>query len=284
MSDQSYIQSILQSLNPEKSSATSLSFIEAIAHQLRSPFRSRYSPEHAANLLKESWEMVSCRADDTRSLILTPTEGSIVMHLNISDQPFIVDTIRMQLSNMGCTNISGYNAVLPISRDEKGKLKNVDQDNGKMESIIRFDIEGLDSTVIDTLHTNLTRALTLSKAMVEDFKNMTDILESITLRFLRKADRVPDKRIRYQESFDFLNWLLQDNFVFMGLKFDNNQYGFLRDEHQSLWDSTLINSWNPPNGLFPVAARKGGLESPVHRRGQIDEIQLQVPSDRGAQT
>ena len=82
------------------------------------------------------------------------------------------------------------------------------------------------------------------------------------------------------ESAEFVDWLLQENFVFMGFQIGEQRSGILREELEHLWAPTVLD-WSPTVNGTPVVVRKGNVESPIHRVGLIDEIYLAVPNRDG---
>ena len=117
----SYTQKMLSFFSDSNDSGLK-SFIDSAGLQLRAPMRSRYEPEQAAVFLKESFALLCEHKQKDISTHITPSERGFILHNIMLDQPFIVDTIRMQLQSIGATNISGYNIVVQADRNEDNNV------------------------------------------------------------------------------------------------------------------------------------------------------------------
>jgi glutamate dehydrogenase len=251
-------------------------FVHAIGRQIRPHYHKRHTPEDTVRQLAVLFERFWTRTPDA-VIINAETSGRLLILTTVmSDQPFIVDTLRMQLQARGATNITAFNAIVGVQREDGVPT---DIGTGPLESIIRMEVEGLEGCSPDTVVAAIHDSLYLSRSMVQDFLQMTDLVESATFRFSRHADRSPDNGDAYRETGEFLRWLLADNFVFMGIVHGDSRHGFARPEHTDRWPVDKLAGWEAVSG-DPVQVRKGLRESPVHRSGRIDEIRVELPNDR----
>lgn len=281
MSANAYIRNFNNEIKSE-TDTTFKAFCKLLVPQMRAPVRKRYDVKKIVKLLRSSFK-IAYKRQNSDIIVKLDKEGSHhILQTIMPDQPFIVDTIRMHLSAAGATSISGYNTTLGIRRTDKGTLDALGKEEYPIESVVRLDIEGLNDENAQNAYSRIVSSLNLSKAMVRDFERMTSEVERATMRFTRKTQHEPDQLVRYNETADFLRWLQQENFVFMGVATDDHQYGFLNDSVKSYWDTEAKDHWNPTCGEFPIIVRKGAQESPVHRLGQVDEIFVQVPKERGS--
>ncbi|MEC7987687.1 MAG: NAD-glutamate dehydrogenase domain-containing protein, partial [Myxococcota bacterium] len=282
----SYTHKMLRSVTSMKNDLYK-SFLNCAGLQLRAPTRARHSPENCASLLLASYELLLKHTSKEISIEITQTDRGYVFQTVMDDQPFIVDTIRMHLQSMGASSISGYNLVVRVERDDTGKVNKIHSPmtySDSLVSVIRFEVEGTLGISKEDIHQKMSNSLTLAHYMVQDFKAMTDTIEQVINRFRRKADRNPDQLEEYEESAAFLSWLLQDNFVFMGLSFEDARFGFAQKDISNIWDYSDLLKWEPDLSDFPITTRKGNMESPIHRLGQVDELYIRVPSDHGSST
>ncbi|MDG1478958.1 MAG: NAD-glutamate dehydrogenase [Myxococcota bacterium] len=248
-------------------------FVHAIGRQIRPHYHKRNTPSETVAQLAELFERSWIRASNG-VLINAETNGqTMVLTTVMPDQPFIVDTLRMQLQARGATNITAFNAIVGVKRGVDGTP--IEFGSGPLESIIRMEVEGL-SCVPESVVADLHDSLYLSRSMVQDFLKMTDLVEGATFRFSRHADRSPDNGDAYRETGEFLRWLLADNFVFMGIVNGDSRLGFTRPEHTDRWSVNSLDGWECVEGM-PVLVRKGRRESPVHRSGRIDEVRVEQP-------
>ncbi|MEL6345008.1 MAG: NAD-glutamate dehydrogenase domain-containing protein [Myxococcota bacterium] len=259
-----------------------LAFVQAVNRQIRQPYHKRFTPQQTAQHLAGVFEKFLDRDGDQVIIDATSRGRTLVLTTVMPDQPFIVDTIRMRLQAQGAVNLTGFNAVIGVHREDNGRATRVGSPGDRLESVIRMEIDGIDTSVLDEVIDDLRACLQLARSMVEDFHQMTDIVEATTFKFSRLADRVPDQGDRYRETGEFLRWLLADNFVFMSVIQGENSYGFAQPARAELWPQEEIQPWpQNPNAEVPVVVRKGRRESPVHRAGRIDEIHVEMPDTDG---
>ncbi|MCB9741085.1 MAG: NAD-glutamate dehydrogenase [Alphaproteobacteria bacterium] len=258
-------------------------FVGLIARQLRAPFVARHSANGVPRSLLPLYRMLEVRTgNDILVEIDERGEGGVVVRTCMPDQPFIVDTVRLLLHSRGAAYDSGFNAVLPVQRDKEGRLVSVGEEGGALESIIQIEASRFGDEDPKEVAERLRQNLAMSKAMVEDFGAMTHVVDRLASRFSRLAQRFPANADAYRETGEFLNWLLADNFVFMGATAGEDRYGFERIELRGEMVLSDPGSWDEsPWPELPVHVRKGVVESPVHRSGRVDEILVQVPDESG---
>ena len=130
------------------------------------------------------------------------------------DMPFVLDSIRMKLNELGVTIHLMRNAVMSVSCDEQGLLQMVD--NGEYleeEAILYLEIDRCeDSDELALLQQQLKAILADVSLVVSDFKTIkTRVIQLIKDIQVRPAFRAED-----EESKIFLEWLLDNNFTFLG--------------------------------------------------------------------
>ncbi len=137
------------------------------------------------------------------------------------DKPFLVDSLRMEL------NRNGYNIYLIIhmgkvkfTRDKNGKIDKIlekgdPNKNAFIEAPIYIEIDRqTDQNALAELHDNLMFVLEEVNQSVADWKQMTTRLEQ-AVKELEQTSRHLDPE-QVSESIDFLNWLRNDHFTFLG--------------------------------------------------------------------
>ena len=279
----SYTQKMIRVFSDTNDSGLK-SFIDSAGLQLRAPMRTRHAPEQTALFLKESFDLLCAHEDNDISTHITPSDRGFVLHNLMLDQPFIVDTIRIQLQSLGASNISGYNIVVQADRNAKNDVERVSnpmKQSPSLKSIVRFEVEGVMGNTFEDVQTKVNSALQLARAMVSDFNNMTSTVSQVIERFTRTSQRTPDRQDIYAECGSFLRWLLEDNFVFMSMSFEEKRLGFVSAGLEQHWNTENLINWTPTQEM--ISTQKGDIESPVHRLGQIDELCIYVPSDRGSE-
>ena len=259
-------------------------FIKAVEPQLRTPFVQRHQGLELPKAFEDVFEMISKRKKNEIILeIDQDEEEQYTLRTCMTDQSFIVDTTRLLVETFGGHWEAGFNVVLRVDRNRAGVLNGFGADESPLESILQIQIENISEDQIPEFESSLRRNLALARAMVLDFEEMTSELERAAERFNLTANREPENSERYRESSGFIEWLLADNFVFMGLVSDDGKFGFEATSCEEIWGAELKSVWpDAAWGDFPVRARKSHKASPVHRNGQIDEIRIVVPSPSGS--
>ena len=256
-------------------------FCRAVARQLRSPYVARHGIKNIPGELLTLFNMFKdCERGLIQVDVVRSDEGVAFLRTNMRDQSFIVDTIRLLLDQLGGQVLGGFNAVVPVERDEQGLILSLNEQKGHLESVVQLEIENLDDEALVELRDRLDGNLRLAHAMVADFGQMTGTVDSFAALFGRTATRDATVGDSYREGAEFLRWLLADNFVFMGMVDGDTRLGIER-EGLVAWDSTEVGSVDF-NGV-PVNVRKGETESPVHRAGRVDEIRIRVPDESGSE-
>lgn len=250
-------------------------YVMGIARQLRPAVRSKYSVGEITQHILSTLDLV--RVGDKDVLVIPSSdEKKYIVFINMPDQPFIVDTCRIHLRSLGATNISGFNAILGLQRNEIGEIVSVDEPQNQLESVIRFEVEGNFQVSPGEMEEHLEQQLELSRVIVADFKKMTKALLQVADQLSSEAKAAPELRSELLETAEFVTWLLQENFVFMGLDTTEKRYGLLREPIKRIWKQDILR-WTPQNEESSVVVQKGDQESPIHRFGLIDEIYLEIP-------
>ena len=251
-------------------------FAEETLNRLRGPFLAHHPPKEVLTFLEEAFQFARQRVpkEIKAELRARPSKGLAVFNI-MDDQPFIVDTIRMFLSNGKADYWGGFNLVFRATRDEGGQLLGVGDDDGTPESLVMLEADAGHllrdpKQAIQTIINNLT----LARAMVSDFKAMTRLVERAVEKCQVLEDRRPDQAESMRETAAFLKWMLRDNFVFMGMNDSASALGM-----QSVASPFVRSSdgeWSRAHSPGTVQVRKSATESPVHRSGRIDEILVTI--------
>ena len=273
-----YERRILNAIPSEQRTEILARYAVAVARQLRAAVRTRHTHETVVGQILDTLDVV--RFQEPTVLVREIKDSRRMVCINLPDQPFIVDSVRMHLKGLGANTVTGFNVIVGLKRNEAGQVIAVDEPNFQLESILRFELEGGFDTSVEEMQQSLINCLELSKAVVSDFTEMTDTLERASERFEAAARSILEKRDEMLEASEFVDWLLQENFVFMGLQIGEQRSGILREGLEHLWSPTILD-WNPDVTGTPVVVRKGNVESPIHRVGLVDELYLAVPNRDG---
>ena len=273
-----YERRILNAIPQEQRTEILARYAVAIARQLRAAIRTRHTHEVVVQQILDTLEVVRFQEPSVLVRELSPTKRMVC--INRPDQPFIVDSVRMHLKQLGANFVTGFNVIVGLKRNEEGQVVAVDEPNFQLESILRFELEGEFSKTVEEMQTSLKNCLSLAKVVVDDFADMTNAMEKASERFEDASRSILEQRDEMLEASEFVDWLLQENFVFMGLQMGEQRSGILREGFDGLWPTSILN-WSPEVTGIPVVVQKGKTESPIHRVGLIDEIYLAVPTRDG---
>ncbi|MGH7545503.1 MAG: NAD-glutamate dehydrogenase domain-containing protein, partial [Gemmatimonadota bacterium] len=194
----------------------------------------------------------------------------------MSDRPFIVDTIREYLLSEGLEIEYLFHPVLTVERDREGRLVAIrDREPGGPEvSILHFGVrDHLDAEDASRLETEIHSRLEDVRLATDDFERMCLRLEEIAHSLERLAATLPDHKDEIAEIREFLRWIEQRGFVFLGYRgYDvvtlpgggrsvqverDSGLGILRREKQSAyWEPTPLDELSP-------ALRARLLEGPI---------------------
>lgn len=137
------------------------------------------------------------------------------------DMPFLVDSVRIELNRRGITVHAIHNAVLATERGADHRLARVtgprasDAPDGR-ESLIVIEIDRhSDPAVLAELQASLHEVLVDVRTAVADFDPMREQVKRALeeLRVGCPAQTAPED---HAEAIAFLEWLLHDNFTFLG--------------------------------------------------------------------
>lgn len=187
-----------------------------------------------------------------------PDEGGwdsqhTVIEVVNDDMPFLVDSLTAALQQSELAVHLVLHPVLPIVRDEAGRLLDIPEgsDSGApFESLMHVEIDRqTDATVLQALRGRLSAVLADVRAAVEDWRAMRERVAAV-LTELVPAEENPRAR-EIAEVRDFLEWIHNDNFTFLGyrdLRFDlgadgtitvepGSGLGILRDPNLRIFDT-----------------------------------------------
>jgi glutamate dehydrogenase len=232
--------------------------------------------------------------------------SNTVVRTNVSERPFIVDTIREFLHARALPVVWMVYPILDVTRDGSGRVLAVapPSDGGTKESLVHCEVDRVsDPLRADALRSELARRLQDVVRATDDFGPMIDAVDRVTDELGRHADHVPAQAGDLAETRAFLSWLKDGGFVFLGYRaYDfipdeagerivivepGSGLGVLRNEANSRFAAGVPVSRLDP-GLRRLAEQgplliisKTNAESTVHRRARMDYIGIKKLDERG---
>ena len=148
------------------------------------------------------------------------TSDHTVIEINNTDMPFLVDSVTAALHELDLTVHLVIHPIMRIKRNDKGDLQRVagvEETDDPRESVMHVEIdEQTDKDVLAKVHDRLENSLTDVALAVRDWqpmlKKVTEVLDEIgeSTGGVAEEDR--------QEVKDFLGWLHNDHFTFLGYR------------------------------------------------------------------
>ncbi|GAB2725613.1 NAD-glutamate dehydrogenase [Halomonas garicola] len=155
------------------------------------------------------------------------------------DMPFLVDSVRIALNRQGLTIHAIQNAVLAVERNADHELQSVTTVRGEnapeqRESLIVIEVDRhSDPEALEAVKQELHDALRDVRTAVSDYDSISarvgDAIQELEKACPPQVD--PDD---HEEAIAFLEWLLKDNFIFLGYDEYGLENGTLKRDPDSL--------------------------------------------------
>jgi glutamate dehydrogenase len=257
------------------------------------------SPERRLELARSAYEFFALRTD-LIAVRVTPDsggEGITIVESVMPDCPFIVDSLLEYFHHLGAPLRSMMHPVLHVARDTAGHIVSLEQASGaeRGESMVHAELE-LEASVelADRIAGEVRMVLTEVHQATGDFERMT-------ARALQICEETAAER-ELVEVRDFLRWLVQGGFVFLGYRryrvngtgrgasfavVEGSELGIMRDHDDSRFRTagSLDEISSARRKLFfegpPLVIGKARAESLVHRRAPMDSATIRRTSTAG---
>src|SRR5574337_848641 len=216
--------------------------------------------------------------------------GRSLLQIVTDDMPFLVDTVSMIVSTDAQIH-AVIHPVVTVSRDGAGTITAMGGEaGGQAESVMHFEIDrAADAAEQEQLKARVEAALEDVRASVNDWAAMRN-------RDLAIADDLPKRSmplddVSVQEASQFMRWLADDNFTFLGYReyevvdadgdrvlrpLEGSGMGILRKTDSLLAPRSvrsLAASELPQSGATDaIILTKTNARSKVHRPGYMDYV------------
>ncbi|MCA1951891.1 MAG: NAD-glutamate dehydrogenase, partial [Hyphomicrobiales bacterium] len=235
----------------------------------------------------------------------TGGRGTLLEVVN-DDMPFLLDSTLAELSERGLPIALVAHPILAVERDGAGRLQRLigaaqgrELPPVRRESLIHIHIAArLDAAARAALEASLDAIYADIRAAVVDWGPMRTRLAEVATRFRANPPLLPADEIA--EAVQFLDWLLADNFTFLGIReyrFDDpdtlndpkaaDGLGILRDpEVKVLRRGRELVVMTPEIRAFlkeptPLFVAKANVKSLIHRRVYLDYIGVKLMDAAG---
>ena len=220
------------------------------------------------------------------------------LEVTLSDRPFIVDSVCHELKRAGLDLQFLIHPILHIQREANGKLiRELAPDKGEVEVYELYLIEKVPDEGLKALEERVARILNDVKIATDDYRPMREVVTNLCgqLADLAEAHSAEPIAVQVRECEEFLRWLEQHNYVFLGYReydiistdkgpalkvIPETALGILRDISTSAYQQAVPLSELPDNlrqrvtGGPPIVVTKANQESTVHRPVKMDYVGL----------
>jgi glutamate dehydrogenase len=146
------------------------------------------------------------------------TPGSVVQVVS-DDSPFLVDSVAAAVARSGAHVVRHLHPIMGTVRDGSDRLVKIGSARGAStrESVQHFELDRvLTDDETRSLEADIAVVLTDIGDVVRDFTPMREAVKSMVAIAKQSVHHYSFEEV--SETVDFLNWLLDDNYVFLGYR------------------------------------------------------------------
>ncbi|HWG06701.1 MAG TPA: NAD-glutamate dehydrogenase [Beijerinckiaceae bacterium] len=271
----------------------------------------RYAPRTLVALAESAWDHLRAPRPPGRHVLRVieaeddaELGGVTIFEIVNDDMPFLLDSTLAEFSDQGVELRLVAHPIFRVARDDAGNCLEVELDGGNAprESFIHIHVARLDHERVATLAAALDRTYGDVRAAVVDWQAMrTRVADAAALY---RAEAPPLPRDEVTEAVQFLDWLIEDNFIFLGLRhyryddiegdgaanfgaIGDSGLGLLRDPNVKVLrrghelvsiTPEVLEFLHEPHALIIT---KANVKSRVHRHAHMDYIGIKQFSAAG---
>ena len=271
----------------------------------------RVGPSDLAALSLDFWQFGETRPGDdilVRMRTATHADGTDlprdVLEIIGRDRPFIVDSVMGEVGAQGHDITAMFHPIVQVRRDNAGARV---PEGGRClaESMIQVHLPPLDELSRRTLIEGVTATLDDVRVAVEDWTDMRAQMDDAIAHLSgARTHASPDE---LAEAMEFLRWLRDDHFAFLGCRvydFEVDEDGSMAQRHPRVRpesgrgvlrdpDRHVLRKGSEPAVLTPaietflreptpLIVAKANMKSHVHRRVYMDYIGVKRYREDGA--
>lgn len=211
---------------PKKASASQRLFVQQFYQKMPVMDLERVEPTRACAVALSAYEFVQQRKKgELKIRVYKPTkkehgwesDHTVIEMLN-DDMPFLVDSTLAELQRMHLAPLQTMHPIIHLHRDAKGKMIDVatpEAKNVSAESFIHFRLALLPADITPRkLEADIRQVLAAVKHSVKDWSLMLQKCAEVEASLQHTLSHA--KKDEVAEVRDFLQWLRNKNFVFLG--------------------------------------------------------------------
>lgn len=188
-----------------------------------------HSLESLYHIALSQWRLMSiCKPSDIKVTVTNPSlskDGWVspytIVQVVMKDMPFLVDSIRMALTRLNLNyNLIIHVGGICVKRDESQEIVTINRykgqtvRQGQIESPIFIEVDKQSEDMLPRLKAELEFVVRDVWCAVNDWPNLVQRLEETISELSVQAEETQDQELN--EGVAFLQWLLDDNFTFLG--------------------------------------------------------------------
>ncbi|MEM7299617.1 MAG: NAD-glutamate dehydrogenase [Pseudomonadota bacterium] len=231
------------------------------------------------------------------------TVDATLVQIVTDDKPFLLDSVLGEIGTVTREIRLVSHPIIVVGRDSSGKVSSIDPDASPSHrlSCLTIILVPLDAQVVKSLGDELVHLMEIVGRIVRDWKPMLARVEEAVEAFKSSP---PEKVAKEDvaEAIDFLNWLQDNHFTFLGIQ----ELNFAKSGSGGKLKPSKV----PPLGLLsdptvpvlrregttavsspeirdflqrpdPLIVTKANSRSPVHRRIHMDYIGVKQYDENG---
>src|SRR5262249_41104550 len=229
-------RSLIQAAAPLLGGSAPKNFVDTLLGRAAPEDIVVYDARDLARLAQDAWAFLAERRPGTVKIrLVSPTDGDQLSDISVievinDDKPFLLDSTMGQLAELGVEVRLVAHPVVTVARDPDGRLTDFGSGIGR-ESFIHVHVERIDDEARKTrIVKALGDALTEVHLAVSHWRPMLDRVGEVIADLKTNPPPLPAAEV--SEAVEFLQWLLADNFTFLGVRGDSydDTTGILTEE------------------------------------------------------
>jgi glutamate dehydrogenase len=213
----------------------------------------RYEAAELADIAAGTWHFLSARQPQTPNIrVDAALPGPRLKHVSIielvnDDMPFLVDSVMAELAEQGLEAHLVVHPLFTVVREASGKLTAFLGEGGgaaagsvlpMRESLIQVQVDRVEEeSRRHAIADALAKVLADVRRAVEDWRAILQRLKTLIVELKQSPPPPPLTIEEIAESIQFLEWLMDDNFTFLGVRdyrFGEDDAAFTPVPHSSL--------------------------------------------------
>ncbi len=216
-----------------------------------------------------------------------------VIQVSCKDMPFLVDSIALAFTKLGLEMELMTHPVAQVTRSNAGIIKELDKSSDSKESWMHIETHKIiDEGLLQDLQEELVLVIDKVSACVGDWKEMLAMMNEA-----KSSINEFDNKTTYNKQLKFVEWLLDDNFTFLGYQFYKINSGdksksfsaqkqsalglFKSNKYLTDVDSLVDKQYQVSKQSDLLIITKLNARPRIHREGTLDYIGIVVVDDKG---